>query len=101
MSTQINDGGPAFPLSPKVGKAHFDDPTAYPGMTLRDYFAVRFAASMVGTPDGCNVISRHAEEDGIRPTERMALVAYDLADAMLRMRQRGANTQVSHDDRHP
>ncbi len=33
-----NTGGPAFP-APEAGMEHFSSPSAYMGMTLRDYFA--------------------------------------------------------------
>lgn len=37
MSTR-EDGGPAFP-APELGAANFNDRSAYPGMSLRDFFA--------------------------------------------------------------
>jgi len=33
------DDRPAFPLPSEVGESHFGDPGAYPGMSLRDWFA--------------------------------------------------------------
>lgn len=36
--TDKNTGGPAFP-APEAGMEHFSAPSAYMGMTLRDYFA--------------------------------------------------------------
>ena len=67
MSTK-NDGGPAFP------------PSAWPdyrGMSLRDWFAGQALAGMLSS-------------DG-RPTGDQAKAewAYDLADAMLRAREKG------------
>jgi hypothetical protein len=38
-----DDGGPAFP-APEAGQAHFGDPSAYIGMTLRDYFVAHAPA---------------------------------------------------------
>ena len=74
MSTPPPDGGPAFPLSPEVGKAHFDDPMAYPGMTLRDWFAGQALAGMLANTHIVGTINRIAEH------------AYHYADAMLTAR---------------
>ena len=65
MTTEINDGGPAFP--------HDDSMSAVtrPGMTLRDYFAAKAMGYLV---DHCTTYSRSAEE------------AYKIADAMIAAR---------------
>jgi hypothetical protein len=65
-----NNGGPAFPLSPEVGKAHFDDPFAYHGMTMRQYYK---AAALQGLVAG----------GGKRPIAEFVSEAASLADALL------------------
>ena len=44
MSTQINDGGPAFPVTYPNGDMDY-------GMTLRDYFAAQTLAGILGSGD--------------------------------------------------
>ena len=102
MNTQINDGGPAFPLSPEVGKAHFDDPMAYPGMTLRDWLAgqalngllhsASYGAELKRIFDASESIA-NAGDERESPQDYTARLALSLADAIIR--QRGANTKSS------
>jgi len=72
--SDINDGGPAFPV--------INSPTLMEqsGMTLRDYFAAKamqgLIASPRGTPDGTNATDKH-----------YAKCAYIMADAMLKARE--------------
>ena len=70
------DGGPAFPI----------DYREWPGQTLRDYFAIRFAAALCP----------HSIADGALTAEqRCSRRAYEYADAMLAERARttdGAET---------
>ena len=72
MSNQINDGGPAFPNVPPDSQYSKWDM----GMTLRDYFA---AAAL------------HVQANQfIDPHEHRELLAqecYDIADAMLKVRE--------------
>jgi DNA-directed RNA polymerase delta subunit len=80
MSTQINDGGLAFPLNGHMGAdGHFIElPTN--GMTLRDWFA------------GQAIMSATMMENQSRkePTYKgIATRAYMLADAMIEAREGG------------
>ena len=77
MSTPINDGGPAFPVT---GCVHPND-NAIVGMTLRDYFAGQALAGLCV----------RAADDGQRTEWRFQLianVALKVADAMLAARER-------------
>lgn len=73
MTNQQNkDGGPAFPLAPEVGKAHFDNPMAYPGMTLRDWFA---GQALIG------YLAMHADPDSVCPADvKAARRAYEFME---------------------
>jgi len=55
-------GGPAFPFG-----------TAYAGMTLRDYFAAKAMQGLM---------------DAAMPMPEIAETAYDMADAMLKAREK-------------
>jgi hypothetical protein len=70
----VATGGPAFP-APDAGQEHFNQRSAYMGMTLRDYFAAKamqgFAAAVTDFPS----------------VDLMATTAYRWADAMLKARQ--------------
>lgn len=86
MST-IKDGGPAFPWNEKNSDgSHYH---GNPGMSLRDYFAARFAAAMMtatsADSDHPNPDYRR-EAEGPTVADRVAAIAYQLADAMLRAR---------------
>ena len=67
--SNINTGGPAFPLETSTAFQN-------PGMTLRDYFA---AKAMQGI---CASGPTHEWSNN-----RLAAEAYDLADAMLKARE--------------
>ncbi|MDR9052108.1 hypothetical protein [Burkholderia multivorans] len=79
MESTISDGGPAFPSRRDVpypgGGSHRDD---RPGMTLRDYFAAKAIAGLLADP---NV------KLGEDRTDKVAVLAYSVADAMLRARE--------------
>jgi hypothetical protein len=68
MSVPINDGGPAYPVSPEIYNG-----TGLCGMTLRDYFA---AAALQG------LMSSQCQVDDPYP-----IYAYRIADAMLKARE--------------
>lgn len=74
--TKINDGGPAFPI-----------PNEEPGMTLRDYFAIRMLPEVVRqrqdevAPEG-----RDADEVRLEFRAECAVMSYSYADAMLKAR---------------
>jgi hypothetical protein len=75
IMSEIKDGGQAFPL-PITLSAEGHEHIAYPGMTLRDYFA---AKAMLGI-----IIGNRADESAL--TIGAAKDAYAVADAMLRAR---------------
>ena len=73
--SDINNGGPAFPVP---GLQHDD---AFNGMTLRDYLA---AAAM---PLAWKIFDEGYSPDALTP-ENIARGAYQMADAMLAARRR-------------
>jgi hypothetical protein len=68
--SKTSNGEPAFP----VGSGDMRDPT---GMTLRDYFAAKALHGLTAS---------HREWAIDRYANRIAEIAYELADAMLRAR---------------
>ena len=65
----MNTGGPAFP--------HPTNSTlSWEGMTLRDYFAAKAMQGMLAENGG-----------GARSNDDLAVIAYALADAMLKARE--------------
>lgn len=71
----INDGGPAFPIP----NLHHDED--FNGMTLRDYFAAKCMPLVAAQWARDNA---EAWDNGF---DRMARIAYEMADAMLRVRE--------------
>lgn len=65
------DGGPAFPSRPADMES---------GMTLRDYFAAKAMASLIGH------LPNLSGREGESRKETVARQAYDMADAMLKAR---------------
>ncbi len=99
MSEKLNDGGPAFPVP--------GNPATQPGMSLRDWFAGQAMAAMVGSHQKHNLDNRtrggsESLWDYVMPAcedivddeengpEQMVIVAYHIADEMIRHRDRGA-----------
>lgn len=78
----IDDGGPAFPLTSEWTRH---------GMTLRDYFAGQALAGALASDAHPDVILATLMEtpEAIRQRAR---VCYQLADAMLAERRKGAAT---------
>lgn len=74
--SENNDGGPAFPHT-EIGGARQQ------GMTLRDYAAVKFAASCFVSATGLGQVSK---EDRGTIFEQVAAISYEAADAMLKAR---------------
>ncbi len=73
MSTEINDGGPAFP-TPRYERGEMYSL----GMTLRDYFASKAMAAMIPLADS-TAMAWH-------DWDMLAGAAYAQADAMLKAR---------------
>lgn len=84
MST-INDGGPAFPQMRvwNAERAEYEDTQQFPGMSMRDYAAVKFAASCFVSATGLGQVSK---EDRGTMFEQVAAISYEAADAMLKAR---------------
>ena len=64
----MNTGGPAFPVA--------DMEVTKEGMTIRDYFAAKAMQGMLAENGG-----------GARSNDDLAVIAYALADAMLKARE--------------
>ena len=80
MSTERNDGGPAFP-APEASQVHFGNPDGYMGLTLRDYFAAKALGVMCAS--NVNATGTFASPEG---RAAVASVCYWMADAMLSAR---------------
>ncbi|WP_343638963.1 hypothetical protein [Roseateles sp.] len=76
MSAAINDGGPAFPNVPDGAGDKWSDWDK--GLSLRDYFAAQALAGIEASQGN----SGHF----VSTAEKVALRAYELADAMLKAR---------------
>lgn len=78
---KINDGGPAFPSTRKVGSVELADG----GMTLRDYFAAKAPVDfgMVAALWGDDQISLHDDRTRAAFIAVWAMLRYEWADAML------------------
>lgn len=76
----VDDGGSAFPLN----TSNVSNPGAFdaePGMSLRDYFAGQVLGEVFRM-----VMALPSSEDGPSPSKWAALVAYEMADAMIAAR---------------
>ena len=92
-------GGPNLRLQQLVYVGHFDDPAAYPGMSLRDYFAGQALASSINSDEEWYnertkfyiLLPRGVSPDddseqwkiSKRQITSRAQAAYDIADAMI------------------
>jgi hypothetical protein len=79
--SQINDGGPAFPLAYTETNAHgVQFPFTHPGMSLRQWYATHaMSALAVRTLDA----AREAGETPPVACNILAAVSFAIADAML------------------
>ena len=85
--TTANTGGPAFPQPDMVDDGALISQGSS-GMTLRDYFAAKAMQAHLSaqweclykTPIGEDLANRWTDED-------VAFCAYDIADAMVKVRQ--------------
>jgi hypothetical protein len=89
MSTEINDGGPAYPWT------EFDQAGSlyrqHPGMHLRDYFAANAMQGMLAVPDDQRYGDRADKALTIEQWQAWCVTgvvehAYRVADAMLKAR---------------
>jgi hypothetical protein len=85
MSTAANNGGSAFPLP--LGTANCSEPEQSGGMTLRDYFAAHALAGYFAAPYTQHMNAAHIET---------ARYCYEMADAMLRVRNANDNEPLTH-----
>lgn len=74
MNDSLKDGGPAFPQTVSEQNRYTEH---YFGMSLRDWFAGQALSGMAGR-----------DHWGPALPERCAQEAYELADAMLKLRQK-------------
>ena len=77
MKPQINDGGPAFPMT---GEGCHNPLYSQPGMTLRDYFAGQALAGQLAFSPSDPFKKYHQPED-------VAAACYRFADAMIAERE--------------
>jgi hypothetical protein len=77
-----NTGGPAFPLDAEIRPTIDKE---WCGMTLRDYFAAKAMQAFISAYP-CQAID---SEDGGTPVDHQSIAgdAYDVADAMLEVRE--------------
>lgn len=84
-----NDGGPAFPRPiGHNGLTHAEEHLCNDeavGMSLRDYFAAHAAAAFIASPIQVKAAAIAA---GTQSQDAVAIMAYEVADAMLAARQR-------------
>lgn len=83
MSTERDNGGPAFPDKRRVTRMGYEtnEFEPVPGMTLRDYFAAKAMQAILG-PAFANGEAGNPEDAG-----PIANAAYFMADAMIKARQ--------------
>lgn len=85
MKDEINNGGPAFPVSTSDASAgHQDGPNTwqFPGMALRDYFAAKAMQGMWASDTEGWHCSGSTDALASRAHD-----AYAMADAMLKARE--------------
>lgn len=84
MADETDNGEPAFPRTGFRREVE--------GMSLRDYFAAKFAhAEMVTcgmSPEPAQALAEAAEKAGQTIEQRVAFISYRLADAMLAQRKK-------------
>jgi len=89
LDPQGRDGGPAFPES-YVGADRPHEGIG-DGMTLRDYMAAKAMQAQVTTDmvpgEACDALLQAAADAAQDPVYRLALMSYEIADAMLKARQ--------------
>lgn len=92
--TKKDDGGPAFPVPLIETRDGAFESAEQTGMSVRDYFAAKAMVAEIlttcsdATPEGAEALIRAAADAGQTPIERIALNAYQMADAMLKARDR-------------
>ncbi|EMW1975087.1 hypothetical protein AAEP88_001764 [Yersinia enterocolitica] len=77
MTDEIKTGGPAFPATGRPDQQFIKQE----GMTLRDYFAAKAIAVAWSA-----LAAGYFEADAESSADKMAICAYQLADAMIKAR---------------
>lgn len=78
MGAPGND--PAFP-NPEMGREHFDKASAYPGMSLRQFYKAHILQGIMSNADYLKVVGESSQKH--ETTKTLAMHAAELADAML------------------
>jgi hypothetical protein len=87
--TRIDDGGPAFPQTfhrYENGNLDTSDMLGCGGLSLRDFFAAQVIGQCLAmtTGEAARLVVKYHDSDGAKAA---AVVAYRVADAMLRARK--------------
>lgn len=80
------DGGPAFPCP--TGS---DGGVAFPGMSMRDWFAGKTLEAFLSNPSECIEFSKLEDHNPDTTPLRVAARCYVFADAMLKERDKPTN----------
>lgn len=83
MTQKPNDGGPAFPTTLDYGECGSQ---TIGGMTLRDWFAGQALGAFIQRVTSDKIVAGMLEE-GIQAETLLARYAYDMADAMIAVRE--------------
>lgn len=91
----VNDGGTAFPVVASTGDPR-DGVYCRDGMSLRDYFAGQAIAGVIRSTveaDSAAVLSESADATGLAIEQVIARSAYEIADAMLAVREKAGGAK--------
>ena len=81
--SEINTGGPAFPLADSCCEYGNTNRSDANGMTLRDYFAAKAMQAVLTSP----ILMAAVGSKGGSATQHIAKQSYEMADAMLKARE--------------
>ena len=80
-----DNGGPAFP---RDGRENPCIVQPQEGMTLRDYFAAAIMQSQFSFKEAIEEVPQAAQKKGMTNIEYVAYACYQMADAMLKEREK-------------
>jgi len=83
----MDPGGSAFPVLEQKNVHGEIEMYAEPGMTLRDYFAIKALAALIGNAEWFAEAKQNVKFIDITADEYFSKAAYRLADAMLKARK--------------
>lgn len=87
--SDTKDGGPAFPARPTEHYGNGVSITSHHGMTLRDYFAAKAMQGLINPLQNPSDLQMAIRHKGVKTAQEFfASVAYDIADAMLKERDK-------------